>query len=894
MPDHNRPSHNLRARAALAVAVVGVVAAGFLAQFAGAQIDDARHPVGGDYNTYYYVVPVVAPALTDAVATTEAGNVVLTGGLSTGVYTITVLVRRSTATRELAEYDERRYADASLFVTLTIADYCQLVGDNLCPALQFENWSATIPAPVTINKILAAGATLTAAGEDGMQAAHFAASVNNTAAMSALIVLRAESATLRDNAGWTPAHFAALGTAAAMLTLLGEQTNPSVNLNAAALDGARPADAAPQPLRPAMTLLGATICFRNCAGTFSPQPLTASLVVTQWEEQTYPDNGAEYSVAFGRVGIGGGYLHGNANYAFSISYSDTLNENNPPANAFDNPAHASFPMEITLSAASVLSRNVTTGATAARAGVFDLTVYVKLRGIPDDKDEVTATLVVNDLPDAESELWSGVAATEPVTLLFTVTATLEDLPVTVAGNERVQQVTAGVFKVVGSVRTSDPLGARASLLAFTPLDGAQEDNFRATIISDGESADEFFLVAAVSDPSQSQLTFRAKFDVADSLQETQNFNTTILAWTVDVATRDEVILIGGASNLAGLAYAEGSIVWAANASDLTRWTARATIADFAVRGHRAVNFNGTLVMIGGRRRQGPESSSGANTKVYWSADRGATWQSYVNTDVAQRVNSGMVVHKGYLYVVGGQNQFNTYSISRRNDWWRTNNVADSSSWQTGAKLPYPVTYPNLFSMNGTLYVGGGVSGANYEGYGRARLLKFDDTSLTWRTDPDDRQIPARNETGGDIANLRNPIQGDVAVLQTSPPRAVYLGLANEAIARNNSVYIYNGGRLSDAANWTVCAPSDIDIKRAPHAIEVRGRLHVFAGGARDIKIMSNANGCPVGANNAPPVTISAAIPAGNEYWTRAMYVGDFRAIRNKPLPQALFESGEGG
>ena len=546
----------LRRAAAWAVFALGAGVVGAMAQVAEAQTPPAT-------NTYYYAVPVTAGGgapttvtlsveVIDGGANEDTARLALTGGIDmTQSFTATVVGVRSTAeTADAARLDERRAIDGTLFVTVTITDVCGLVG-GLCPALQFSAWSDTSPtitvtgggeggeSPVTINiinEILAAGATLTAADGEGVRAAHLAASVNHTAALDLLISMAAALATVQDTAGWTPAHFAAKGGAAAALTVLNDNADAGVTLNQPAGGGIYPADVAGSDadFRAAMTLLGATICFRDCQGTYTPRSLTATLDVTQAAERTYLPGG-DYDGALGVVSIGGGYLHGDADYAFSVAYSGS--GDGAPDNAFDDPGHAALPMEISLASAggSVVARNLTTGATVMKARVRDdVTIYAKLgsgggggggesqivttrvelpltlpgsffapgfngrvrtesslvitvvpgqpvtvnnrnigqqlqteanrnaeiietnnetahaigvsRQIPNAagdyiltpypalsggggggvavSEKVTATLVVNDLPDSETALWDGVTATAPVTLLFTVTALL--------------------------------------------------------------------------------------------------------------------------------------------------------------------------------------------------------------------------------------------------------------------------------------------------------------------------------------------------------------------------------------------------------------------------------------------------------------------------------------
>ena len=546
----------LRRAAAWALFALGAGVVGAMAQVAEAQTPPAT-------NTYYYAVPVTvgggAPTtvtlsveVIDGGANEDTARLALTGGIDmTQSFTATVVGVRSTAeTADAARLDERRVIDGTLFVTVTITDVCGLVG-GLCPALQFSAWSDTSPtisvaggeggeSPVTINiinEILAAGATLTAADDEGVRAAHLAASVNHTAALDLLVSMAAALATVQDTAGWTPAHFAAKGGAAAALTVLDDNADPDVTLNQPAGGGIYPADVADSDadFRAAMTMVGATICFRDCQGTYTPRSLTAALRVTQAAERIYLPGG-DYGGALGVVSIGGGYLHGDADYAFSVAYSGS--GEGAPENAFDNPGHAALPMEISLASAggSVVARNLTTGAMVMQARVRDeLTIYAKLRsgvvgggggssepmtvttrvelpltiagnfftpefngrvrtesslvitvvpGQPvtvnnrniglqlqlaanrnaevvetNDADEhavganrqipnaagdyiltpypalsgggavsekTTATLVVNDLPDSETALWGGVDDTDPVTLLFTVTALLAE------------------------------------------------------------------------------------------------------------------------------------------------------------------------------------------------------------------------------------------------------------------------------------------------------------------------------------------------------------------------------------------------------------------------------------------------------------------------------------
>ena len=534
----------LRRAAAWAVFALGAGVVGATAQVAEAQTPAAT-------NTYYYAVPVTvgggAPTTVtlsvEVISGTgneeDTARLALTGGIDmTQSFTATVVGVRSTAeTADAARLDERRAIDGMLFVTVTITDVCGLVG-GLCPALQFSAWSDTSPtisvtgggeggeSPVTINiinEILAAGATLTAADDEGVGAAHLAASVNHTAALDLLISMAAALATVQDTAGWTPAHFAAKGGAAAALTVLNDNADAGVTLNQPAGGGIYPADVAGSDadFRAAMTLLGATICFRDCqGGAYTPRSLTAALRVTQAAERIYLPGG-DYGGALGVVSIGGGYLHGDADYALAFTYSG--------------------PMEVSLASegGSVVARDLTTGATVMKARVRDdVTIYAKLGGggggggssepmtvttrvelpltiagnfftpefngrvrtesslvitvvpgqpvtvnnrnigqqlqlaanrnaevietnnetshavgvsrqIPNAagdyiltpypaisggggggggavNEETMATLIVNDLPDSETALWSGVAETAPVTLLFAVTALLAE------------------------------------------------------------------------------------------------------------------------------------------------------------------------------------------------------------------------------------------------------------------------------------------------------------------------------------------------------------------------------------------------------------------------------------------------------------------------------------
>lgn len=137
------------------------------------------------------------------------------------------------------------------------------------------------------------------------------------------------------------------------------------------------------------------------------------------------------------------------------------------------------------------------------------------------------------------------------------------------------------------------------------------------------------------------------------------FSAQLTVWANNY--RGEVILIGG------------SVVYAAH-DKMRAWHPRATVEGLALHGHRVLDLNGTIVVVGGRKK-----SDGGYSKLIWhSADRGRTWQSNRSMDdgggEVLLFRHAALAHENAVYALGGyrngQKSSRIYRLDNPSGRWR--------------------------------------------------------------------------------------------------------------------------------------------------------------------------------------------------------------------------------
>ena len=298
------------------------------------------------------------------------------------------------------------------------------------------------------------------------------------------------------------------------------------------------------------------------------------------------------------------------------------------------------------------------------------------------------------------------------------------------------------------------------------------------------------------------------------------------------ASGGEVLLIGGTS----------SIVWAAAESQPTHWSPRATVAGLVRARHRVVAHNGTIIVVGGDNNNG--------RRIYWSADKGHTWQNYASP-FGMRHSFGMAVFRGAVYVAGGYDN----NGNRRADVWRSE---DSRNWQqitTHGFAANGIAEHQMVSYNGALIIPGGNNGGNAAE--NRRLYRSSD-GVNWNS-------------GFSHPSYRDSTRGYALAVHNG---SLYM----HGIKGNSGGVWHSGGNLD---RWSRCgfgrgreiAPG----RSGANALSFGGSLYFFGGGALSIR---RTSGCP------PQAADGGQTPPGTEY-AHAVHISRSAVPVIAPLPVAL-------
>ena len=206
----------------------------------------------------------------------------------------------------------------------------------------------------------------------------------------------------------------------------------------------------------------------------------------------------------------------------------------------------------------------------------------------------------------------------------------------------------------------------------------------------------------------------------------------------------EVLLIGGGGD---------SVVYAAHNNDLSVWVPRASVGGLALHGHRVVDINGTIVVVGGKKPDGSFSK-----QVWRSPDRGTTWLARNSADnnggVPVFFGHAALVHNNAIYAIGGLQNGNPSG-----DVYRLENPG--GLWQRVSRgvLP-PMTNRGAVSFRGAIIIPRAVTGSLFYSYSGGRDWHSTENYLDEETDAHEVVVNGEDlhildtGSGGNVASLK--------------------------------------------------------------------------------------------------------------------------------------------
>ena len=120
------------------------------------------------------------------------------------------------------------------------------------------------------------------------------------------------------------------------------------------------------------------------------------------------------------------------------------------------------------------------------------------------------------------------------------------------------------------------------------------------------------------------------------------------------------------------------------------------------RGSAMLNIDNTLVLIGGFGFKERTVDT-----VWGSTDEGKTWTEVAQAPFGKRSDMASVVHKGAIYIIGGEGRDSSDEFKKFDDVWKSSDKG--KTWaQINSNSPFKrITGAKLLSIDNNLYLIGG-------------------------------------------------------------------------------------------------------------------------------------------------------------------------------------------